>query len=72
MQVALSKAQAKGFSGSGMKVTLQYTAGGDVTDASVASGSGDRDLDRAAISWARRVKLCPGSPGSGTLPIVFN
>jgi outer membrane biosynthesis protein TonB len=35
----------------------------------VAQSSRNRDVDRAAQQWARRIKLCPGSPGSGILPM---
>ena len=72
IQVALGKARTKGNVGSAMSVTLSYTADGTVTNANVAQSSGDQSVDRAATAWARKVKLCPGAPGSGTLPFNFN
>ncbi len=68
IQLAISKAQEGGTT----VVTLQFTADGTVTSATVGQSSHNRDLDRAAVSWARQVKLCPGSAGSGSLPIVMN
>jgi protein TonB len=50
---------------------LQFTADGSVTSAAVSQSSHNRDLDRAALSWAKQVKLCPGAAGTGFLPIVM-
>ena len=52
-----------------MRLTLTFTADGAVTDASVSQSSRDRNVDRAAVAWARRIKMCPGQPGTGTLPL---
>ena len=48
-----------GVDGSPLKVTIHQS-------------SGNRDLDRAAITAAKRAKLCPGSgEGSGYFPVNF-
>ena len=52
-----------------MKLLLAFQADGTVTSAEVQQSSRDRNVDRAAQSWARRIKLCPGAPGSGVLPL---
>ncbi|MGG6462977.1 energy transducer TonB family protein [Solilutibacter silvestris] len=72
LQIAINKASAKGFSGGTARISVTYTAEGGVTATSVSGSSGDRDLDRAAASWARGVKICAGAAGTGTLPIVLN
>ena len=68
MLIAVNKAQEPGTT----VVQLQFTADGTVTSAAVSQSSHNRDLDRAALSWARQVKLCPGAAGTGFLPIVMN
>ena len=55
-----------------MSLRLSFTADGSVTSVSVAKSSRNRDLDRAAQSWARGLKMCPGAAGEGILPVVFN
>ena len=72
LQVAIGKAAAKGFGGGTARVTVNYNADGSVSGTSIAGSSGDRDLDRAATSWARGVKICAGAAGQGVLPIVLN
>ena len=62
---AVSRARISGR----MALTLTFQADGTVTDVSVSQSSRDRNVDRAAQSWARRIRLCPGSPGSGILPL---
>ena len=52
-----------------MSLTLTYRADGTVSDASVSTSSRDRNVDRAAANWAKRIKLCPGSAGTGVLPL---
>jgi len=67
IELAIAKSQESGTA----VISLQYTADGSVTSASVSKSSHNRDLDRAALSWARGVKLCPGAAGSGLLPVVM-
>jgi protein TonB len=67
LQVAVTKAQEEGTT----IITLTFTADGAVTGASVGQSSHNRDLDRAALAWAKGVKLCPGAAGTGNLPIVM-
>ena len=62
---AVSRARISGL----MKLTLTFQADGTVTDVQVAQSSRDRNVDRAAQTWARRIKLCPGSAGTGNLPL---
>ncbi len=54
-----------------LALMITYAADGTITDVSIAKSSRNRDLDRAAITWARRAKLCPGSAGQGRLPFSF-
>jgi protein TonB len=65
LQSAVGRARISGT----MKLQLTFTADGSVTDVSVAQSSRDRNVDRAAQSWARRIKMCAGQPGSGILPL---
>jgi periplasmic protein TonB len=53
-------------------LALTFQADGTVTDVSIAKSSRNRDLDRAAQTWARKVKLCPGAAGTGRLPFSFS
>ena len=64
----MTKAQEAGTT----VIQLQFTADGTVTSAAVSQSSHNRDLDRAALSWAKQVKLCPGPSGDGILPFTFN
>ena len=68
MIAALSRS---GVEGAEMTLRITYTADGSVTDVSVGKSSRNRDLDRPAQHWARRIKMCPSSGGVGKLPIVF-
>jgi protein TonB len=61
-----------GSSTAEMSLRLTFTADGSVTNVSIAKSSRNRDLDRAAQTWARGVKLCPGSAGEGVLPFSFS
>ena len=61
-----------GSSSADLSLRLKFTADGSVTEVSIAKSSRNRDLDRAAQSWARGVKLCPGSAGEGILPFTFS
>ena len=65
LQAAVGRARIQGS----MKLLLAFQGDGTVTDVSVNQSSRDRNVDRAAMSWARRIKLCPGAPGSGVLPL---
>jgi protein TonB len=65
LQSAVSRARIVAV----MRLTLTFTADGTVTDVQVTQSSRDRTVDRAAQNWARRVKLCPGSPGTGVLAL---
>jgi TonB family protein len=67
--MALNKS---GASSADLALHLTFTADGTVTAVSVSKSSHNRDLDRAAQSWARGVKLCPGPSGDGILPFTFN
>lgn len=64
--------QKSGATSADLALHLTFTADGSVTSVSVSKSSRDRDLDRAAQSWARAVKLCPGAPGDGILPFSFS
>ncbi|QDQ74057.1 energy transducer TonB [Pseudoluteimonas lycopersici] len=55
-----------------MSLRLAFTADGSVTTVSIAKSSRNRDLDRAAQSWARGIKMCPGMAGEGILPFSFS
>ena len=68
LALAIRKAQQGGTA----VIQLQYSADGSVTSATLSKSSRNRDLDRAALSWAKQVRLCPGAAGSGLLPIVMN
>ena len=61
-----------GSDSANLALRLTFTADGSVTQVSIAKSSRNRDLDRAAQSWARAVKLCPGSAGEGILPFSFS
>jgi TonB family protein len=61
-----------GATSADLSLHLVFTADGTVTNVSIAKSSRDRNLDRAAMSWARAVKLCPGAPGDGILPFSFS
>ena len=65
VQAAVGRARITGT----LRLQLSFTADGSVTDVSVAQSSRDRNVDRAAQSWARRIKMCPGQPGAGILPL---
>ncbi len=55
-----------------VRVLVQFSNSGAITNASVSRGSGNRDLDRAATTAVRRAKLCPGSgDGSGYIDVNF-
>ncbi len=69
MVMALQKSGAESAE---MSLRLSFTADGAVTSASVSKSSHDRDLDRAATTWARGVRLCPGAAGEGILPFTFS
>ena len=65
------EAMRAGITGT-VKVLVQYANSGAITGASVAKGSGNRDLDRAATTAVKRARLCPGSgDGSGYIDINF-
>ena len=65
------EAERAGITGT-VVVTVSFNNSGTITEASVKSSSGNRDLDRAALTAARRAKLCPGSgDGSGYFPVNF-
>ena len=64
---AAARARAQGTT----VVLVTYVPAGSITDASVQSSSGNRDLDRAAVGTVKRWKLCPGSAGGQGL-ITFN
>ena len=63
---------ASGASSADLSLHLVFTADGTVTNVSIVKSSRDRNLDRAATTWARAVKLCPGAPGDGILPFSFS
>ena len=65
----LQSAVARARINTTMRLTLSFQADGTVTDVQVAQSSRDRNVDRAAQNWARRIKLCPGSAGTGNLPM---
>jgi periplasmic protein TonB len=65
----LAAAISRAGRGAKMRIKINYEADGRVTDASIEVGSRDRDLDRAALTWAKKVKLCPGAAGVGILPL---
>jgi len=51
---------------------IVYQADGTITDVSVAKSSRNRDVDRAAVTWAKRAKLCPGAAGQGRIPFSLS
>ncbi|MBX3714178.1 MAG: TonB family protein [Lysobacter sp.] len=54
-----------------LEVAVEYSADGTVTHAEVIRSSGNAVLDKAAIEWARHVRLRPGTAGRGRLPFTF-
>ena len=65
------EAMRAGITGT-VKVLVQFANSGAITNASVQRGSGNRDLDRAAVTAVKRARLCPGSgEGSGFIDINF-
>ena len=65
------EAERAGITGTVM-VSVSFNNSGAITEARVQKSSGNRDLDRAAITAAKRAKLCPGSgDGSGYFPVNF-
>lgn len=63
--------QRSGVTGT-TRVLAEFDNSGNISNASVARGSGNRNLDRAAVQAVRRAKLCPGSGnGSGYIEISF-
>ena len=69
MQRAMNQA---GIDSAEVYLHLAFTADGSVTSVSIQKSSRNRDLDRAAQSWARGLKMCPGMAGEGVLPVIFN
>ncbi|WP_189450204.1 energy transducer TonB, partial [Cognatilysobacter xinjiangensis] len=53
-------------------VTVSWSADGTITSASVRKSSGNRDLDRAALSQIKRWKICPGTTGTGYVDFQFS
>lgn len=64
------EAKRSKITGSGVCV-LSVDAGGSVTDASMASSTGNAILDNAAISAFRRWRFKPGSASRVRIPITF-
>ena len=63
---AAARARASGVT----TVLVTYEDSGRITNTSVQSSSGNRDLDRAATAGVKRWKLCPGSgAGSGYIKV---
>lgn len=54
-----------------LKVWLEFDAKGKVNVARLKSSSGDAALDAAVIDWALQIGICPGTPGAGYIPFVF-
>lgn len=52
-------------------VLLRWNEAGEIIDTTVQTSSGSRDLDRAALTAARRARACPGAAGEGTLALDF-
>ncbi|MFZ5638285.1 MAG: hypothetical protein ACOY82_17040 [Pseudomonadota bacterium] len=60
---------AAGASSARYEFLLFFDAQGRVIDASIAAGARNDAVDRAAIEWARQVRLKPGSAGAGRLSV---
>lgn len=58
-----------GLSQVSTRVLITYDGTGRVLDAKVEPTTRDPTLDRAIRSWAKKVRLNPGKPGTGWLPI---
>ena len=52
-------------------VLLTWNAAGEVVDVVLQTSTGSRELDRAALSTARRSRACPGTEGQGLLALDF-
>ena len=66
---ALKRTRLDGLSA---RIKLTSDADGKVIDAALLETTGNENLDRAILKWARDVKLKPGSPaGSGVLPMTL-
>jgi TonB family protein len=51
---------------------VRYVDDGSLTDVRIERASDIEALDAAVLTWARRVRLCPGfGPGEGKIPIEF-
>ena len=53
-------------------VLLRWNEAGEILDVTVQTSSGSPELDRAAITDARRARACPGAAGEGTLALDFS
>lgn len=53
-------------------VWVRYENDGSLSDVRIERASEIEALDAAVLTWARRVRLCPGvGPGEGKIPIEF-
>jgi hypothetical protein len=50
-------------------VTIAYDREGNVLGVKLDTPTGSRDLDKAILAWAARIKLAPGEPGISSIPI---
>lgn len=55
-----------------MLIWARYEADGSIVEVKLEQASGDEALDAAVVSWAQRMRLCPGAgAGEGRLPFEF-
>lgn len=52
-------------------VLLTWNAAGEIVNVVLQTSTGSRELDRAALSTARRSRACPGTEGQGLLALDF-
>jgi protein TonB len=67
----LQQAASRAGVAADLALMITYQADGTITNVDIVKSSRNRDLDRAAQTWAKRAKLCPGSAGQGRLPFSF-
>lgn len=52
-------------------VDIDYDASGKVTEARLIKSSGRTRVDKAAVAWAKGLRLQPGQAGVGRIPFDF-
>lgn len=54
-----------------VQAMITFDARGTITDVSLLSSTGVRDVDRAVVSWLRRSSMVPGAAGTARVPFAF-